>query len=1016
MPTQVLGGTSTVVFVVVKSRNPVTGEVETVISGREAIIRYLHPLPPEDLPNPYQYPVAEIEASIACAKQHNFFSQPLSAIEDELAHLLSRRQIVLRITNWNPMLRPLKATCKWTETIRHPTIDEQQGPMRILQQPGKVLCVYNILEEIVEISEHASPEMGGFIHNFGAPDMSTIHPTTLLYDFTVEHMAIVTITFCKLDRDHVEHAMEFPFKAIQPRFRYSSDWKMDGPFLNGKDFEDEPVPVPAPSSDPWLKKLLNSSKSLFTSSKPVTESPPLPVSDSYGMGGLSTRHSQEGIQQATSESLRSSSPSPSNFSAPSLSGGGSGGLTGSSSSAIVNSLGMPNGDSSSSSLHHSTITPATSFDKSRSGGGGLATSPSYFSSSSVAVKTPSPQVVAAGVAKRGFGVLGAKKAEDANPMADSYFMNAPSVDLNPPNPPVAAPSTAATTTTTKPTTLAASPVAKKGFGGFFGNKSHPPSATVVINSSRISTTNIPAAATAKGSSLPNLAPVASKRGFSVIGVNKALGGDFFGQQQQEQVSLPPASSSSNFGPMAAKKGFAVIGVNKGDLSGDFFGQHDRLPPAPPPSSSKQHQHFHQQQQQSQNQSATTPFSASPISLIPVTSSEASISAPQTAAATATATTDSSVGKEVYAGTAGDEEMPPLNLNPSIRSVPRSETSHLSERRSFGILRVHNHQNATTPTSMVPVSIDDAVSGPSASFDSSRAKSREGDNEEVGDEQEEEEDDLMVALVARVEVDAGVEKSSFLSSNGYGSEFEDGSIFGGGRGGGGGSSSGGGGGAPEFSTTSVVTPLVSIQNYYQCSSLVSEADLQVASVGLLLPCEIGDAVFVEDIGENEEKGLVWGKNHRTGDYGYFPINNLDTSAPLVIQKNPIAQQSRPQNTKASFSQGSSSNTVFRSANPSVPLHTFGSMPASSSSSGGVLKTGLTRIDDFDNGDRVGVAYCDFDPPPGDDDFWMEVKTGDVIMFNLETRDGYYAFGAVKKTRAEGKFPLAILGKEYDPDVV
>ncbi|KAI9339592.1 hypothetical protein BDR26DRAFT_861997 [Obelidium mucronatum] len=98
---------------------------------------------------------------------------------------------------------------------------------------GALRSVRTLSKEKVEISDLADPSMGGFQHAFSYPDAHLLHPTTnRADDFVVEHSALVTIQFCRIDRTQDAFMMDVSFQQVRPKIRYLGDWRERGPFCS----------------------------------------------------------------------------------------------------------------------------------------------------------------------------------------------------------------------------------------------------------------------------------------------------------------------------------------------------------------------------------------------------------------------------------------------------------------------------------------------------------------------------------------------------------------------------------------------------------------------------------------------------------------------------------------------------------------------------------------------------------------------------------------------------------------
>ncbi|KAJ3297635.1 hypothetical protein HDU79_002809 [Rhizoclosmatium sp. JEL0117] len=223
-----LAGSSTFVFVVIKISS--SAGIETVISGREAIIQKLSLTPPLEkmIPVSVKYHVREITATISLTKYHNI----LPPIPDANGNLPPADYITLRITNWNPLLRLLRASCEWTETIKtaipHPPTSESDEHSTSKPQSFSVeRRSRTIGYSHVDISEIASPQLGGFQHDFPLPQFVDLQPTVNGH-IIVEHCVNVAITFCR--GDVLDADMAISFRPVYPKLGYYVDTLVPGPF------------------------------------------------------------------------------------------------------------------------------------------------------------------------------------------------------------------------------------------------------------------------------------------------------------------------------------------------------------------------------------------------------------------------------------------------------------------------------------------------------------------------------------------------------------------------------------------------------------------------------------------------------------------------------------------------------------------------------------------------------------------------------------------------------------------
>ncbi|KAJ3067397.1 hypothetical protein HDU98_009379 [Podochytrium sp. JEL0797] len=222
-----LVGTSTFVFVVVTIALP-DGSLETCVSGREAIIQLVDPVPQIEklVPFDVKYHVKEITATLTTLKYHNLSPVP-SGIDDSQSLFPKSYPITLKITTWNPLLRLLSASCEWFETIKSTTSSSDAQPTTTTR---------TLLKSDIEIEDFVSPSLGGFQHDFPSPDFSTLHPTfpsssssssssgsnpTSSSLISVDHSVVVMLTFCKVDV--VEGAMAIAFRRVSPVFGWFSE-------------------------------------------------------------------------------------------------------------------------------------------------------------------------------------------------------------------------------------------------------------------------------------------------------------------------------------------------------------------------------------------------------------------------------------------------------------------------------------------------------------------------------------------------------------------------------------------------------------------------------------------------------------------------------------------------------------------------------------------------------------------------------------------------------------------------
>ncbi|KAJ3018392.1 UNVERIFIED_CONTAM: hypothetical protein HDU68_011167, partial [Siphonaria sp. JEL0065] len=258
---KILAGTSTFVFIVLKT--VLDGEVKTLVSGREAIIRHQYPVPTLEalMPATVRYPVKEIQASLTMAKYINLVPKGSFEGDHNVKEVLENDKVSLFIANWNPLIKILKAKCEWFEIIEElaadtaeNTLADDTGATVAGPQPTQSATVTNsdhlklktglgiihstrlVAMEEIQVSEIAAPELGGFQHYFDPPGFSKLHPTSVSSHFIVYHKVNVTLSFCRIDKDYDAFAMAVSFRSVIPRFRFLGTTEVAGPFLNELEF------------------------------------------------------------------------------------------------------------------------------------------------------------------------------------------------------------------------------------------------------------------------------------------------------------------------------------------------------------------------------------------------------------------------------------------------------------------------------------------------------------------------------------------------------------------------------------------------------------------------------------------------------------------------------------------------------------------------------------------------------------------------------------------------------------
>ncbi|KAJ3297641.1 hypothetical protein HDU79_002815 [Rhizoclosmatium sp. JEL0117] len=231
---------------------------------------------------------------------------------------------------------------------------------------------------------------------------------------------------------------------------------------------------------------------------------------------------------------------------------------------------------------------------------------------------------------------------------------------------------------------------------------------------------------------------------------------------------------------------------------------------------------------------------------------------------------------------------------------------------------------------------------------------------------------------------------------------------------------------------------------------------------------------DDIGQDAERGLVWGKNHRTEQNGFLLPSKLNTSAPITLSKHKssirttasqatvstshsigrkdtlsdipidvlreseylaalqesiLLSQSQKQQAHAEEDEevavapntaGGSSSSGAGSSNQNIGSSSTAGGPSSSSRPNQILETAKPKILTLyrgldvkasnDAGDRIETALHDHLVLGTSSDL-LHVQKGDRVSFNVNFRDGEFVYGKNERTGKEGMFPVGVLGPLY-----
>ncbi|KAJ3071952.1 hypothetical protein HDU99_002307, partial [Rhizoclosmatium hyalinum] len=230
----------------------------------------------------------------------------------------------------------------------------------------------------------------------------------------------------------------------------------------------------------------------------------------------------------------------------------------------------------------------------------------------------------------------------------------------------------------------------------------------------------------------------------------------------------------------------------------------------------------------------------------------------------------------------------------------------------------------------------------------------------------------------------------------------------------------------------------------------------------------------DIGQDAERGLVWGKNHRTEQNGFLLPSKLNTSAPITLSKHKssirttasqatvstshsigrkdtlsdipidvlreseylaalqesiLLSQSQKQQAHAEEDEevavppnagGGSSSSSAGPSNQNIGSSSTAGGPSSSSRPNQILETAKPKILTLyrgldvkasdDAGDRIETALHDHLVLSTSSDL-LHVQKGDRVSFNVNFRDGEFVYGKNERTGKEGMFPVGVLGPLY-----
>ncbi|KAJ3015919.1 UNVERIFIED_CONTAM: hypothetical protein HDU68_012516 [Siphonaria sp. JEL0065] len=1042
-----LAGTSTFVFVILKTKNP-KGIVETAISGREAIIQHQYQVPSLEslLPATIRYPVKEIKASLSMAKFVSLFPEPPLDVDDDVRAILSDFKMSLFITDWNPLIQILKAKCQWIEVIEEPpptytiphddtstgtstTADYNESTNSKLKTgKGIVRSTRTIMSEEVEVIDVASPEMGGFQHAFSPPDFSQLHPTSVSPYFIVSHTVTVTITFCRIDKDYDTFSMDVSFRNVMPRFRFLGTMDVAGPYLNGKE-HGEPELVPVEESRPSTSKKLfdffsrksvasfaDSSRSSLSSRPSASSIPQQPASTAtspYGsISVLSPQHQQRSSTPSTSSHLDQSqrsttSPFPGNqiFNPP------------------------------------TPTTSVPSLSPSAGGFGVIRTQkaqdprsqpPSFSATSSPGIPSPVPLPASSG--SGGFKILKAELA-NANSRTD-YF--------EPSSKPQATPIQPAN-----------------------GSLSSSSSASTVFDSGH--------------SSNQQQRPPVKSSGFGILSVKPAATASHFdannysSQQQQQQpakasgfgiISVKPAGAS--YSDSTNKSG--IHSIKSAATAATHFDTNI---------SSQQQQ---QQQQHQQQPAKTTGFGI--LSVKPATAAthfqqpQGTITPAGQNQQSNTATSPQGRGfgilnarpapQDSNSTTASpsffDQTKQPIGPPSSSASPPSTSSSSLSvngggvpaPRRSFGVIRVQQdttnssgffdgssansstdnqqHHHRTTPefdvnsetissASISSIRSPSVVHGKASILSFASVTESMSSAKDVSTASATTGVAVMVLPPPLVVGGSMIDSTSSLKSREsfIAERVDTVSIV-------------GGGGAVSVcdgrSSSRTSGPPIALNKTYKC------IESGYAEVHAEYPSLTSDDDAEPEAGE----GLVWGKNTRTDKNGHFLLSKLDTSAPVLVTKKPAtaAYQKPTQSVSWTVRAGASGSMAGPSSSSSHPIPTYDEHSLSltdprksqfAEAVGAPLgfnptedgeedeaslrrriekPFGLEIMSSHDSGERQEVALEDFDDGSLD---CLRITKGDVVVFNVGLRDGEFVYGVNLRSNEQGRFKLSIFGPQY-----
>ncbi|KAI8621886.1 hypothetical protein BC830DRAFT_1092026 [Chytriomyces sp. MP71] len=249
----ILTGTSSIVFVRMLIKNPVTHALDKIIRGREVILRRYRVFPPNmsDLVS-IKYHVKEIDAFMLMNRFYNILPEIAtgsSAPSSRTSQLIPK--LLLKINDWNPAIKIISATCTWTETIRHNTTaiaetaaaagastESQTWLMNQLHnsvtpRSRTLLKSHVVINSLYQHSSHHSSHYtadgrviaGGrpFVHEFPVPVAevrASFERAGALV--TVEHSVGLGIEFCVEGAESGALMLEFR-RAIVPQFGFFGD-------------------------------------------------------------------------------------------------------------------------------------------------------------------------------------------------------------------------------------------------------------------------------------------------------------------------------------------------------------------------------------------------------------------------------------------------------------------------------------------------------------------------------------------------------------------------------------------------------------------------------------------------------------------------------------------------------------------------------------------------------------------------------------------------------------------------